>query len=83
MLRSGKSDIPWRNNHIFDLLVPETDIFNLTIGPWETNHPKLPTPRAGWSSEVVGDRVLVIGGESMAQTASHDEVKALSLRTLT
>jgi hypothetical protein len=70
-------------NHVFDLLVPETDIFDLASGQWETNHPKLPTPRAGCSSEVVGDQVLVIGGESMAQTASHHEVEALSMRTLT
>lgn len=70
-------------NQMFDLLVPETDIFNLASGRWETNHPLLPTPRAGDSVEVFGDRVLVIGGESMAHTNSHSEVEALSLRTLT
>jgi hypothetical protein len=70
-------------NKVFDLLVPETDIFDLASGQWETNHPKLPTPRAGCSVEVVGDSVLVIGGESMAQTTAHNEVEALSLRTLT
>jgi N-acetylneuraminic acid mutarotase len=67
---------------VFDLVVPEVDIFDLASGQWETNHPKLPTPRAGDSVEVVGDSVLVIGGESMTQTNAHNEVEALNLRTL-
>jgi N-acetylneuraminic acid mutarotase len=72
-----------QTNHVFDLLVPEIDIFDLASGKWETSHPKIPTPRAGCSSEVVDDRVLIIGGESMAHTAAHNEVEALSMRTLT
>ncbi len=68
---------------VFDLVVPEVDIFDLGSGQWEKNDLKLPTPRAGATCEVVGDRVLVIGGESMKQVGSHQEVEALSMRTLT
>lgn len=68
---------------VFDLLVPETDVFDLAGGRWETDYPNLRTPRAGGSTEVVGDQVLVIGGESMSQTNAHNEVEALSLSTLT
>ncbi len=61
---------------LFDLVVPEVDVFDIDTGTWSTLPQNLPTPRAGNSTRAVGCQVLVLGGESMAQGRAHDEVEA-------
>jgi N-acetylneuraminic acid mutarotase len=68
-------------NKVFDLLVPEVDVFDLAAGHWTTLPNNLPTPRAGGMVVARDGKVIVIGGESMKQSAAHNEVEALTLAT--
>lgn len=63
---------------LFNLLVPETDIYDIKTRTWTTLPPALniPTPRAGTSSVAVNNHLLVIGGESHNQSTAHNEVEA-------
>jgi hypothetical protein len=61
---------------LFDLVIPEVDVFDIATGTWSTLPEDLPTPRAGNSTLAVDCRVIVAGGESMAQGRAHDEMEA-------
>lgn len=63
-------------NQLFDLVVPEVDVYDLASGKWDTLPEDLPTPRAGNSTATIGNDVVVAGGESMAQKQAHSEVEA-------
>ena len=64
-----------------DGTVPEVDVYNFALGTWTTLANNLPTPRAGAMVAVVGNELLVIGGESEVQSEAHSEVEALNLIT--
>lgn len=66
----------------FAATVPEVDVYDFASGTWSTLPPSgnLPTERAGTATVVVDDELLVIGGESAAQTEGHSEVEALDVR---
>lgn len=68
---------------LFDLTVPEVDIFDPASGTWSTlpAEGNIPTPSAGSMSIGVGPLLLVGGGESMAQGTAHNEVESLDTRT--
>lgn len=68
---------------VFDLTIPEVDVYDFATNAWSTLPPtsNLPTQRAGATTVVIGSELLVIGGESMAQTAAHADVQALDTRT--
>ncbi len=71
-------------NQVFNLLVPEVDVFDFATRTWSTLPAatgNLPTPRAGCMARAVGPFLLVAGGESMAQKESHAQVEALDTRT--
>ncbi len=61
---------------VFDLVVPEVDVYDIAAGKWSVLAEPLPTPRAGNSTLAVGDDIVVAGGESMAQQNAHAEVEA-------
>jgi hypothetical protein len=61
---------------VFDLTVGPVDVFDFRSGKWSTLVQDLPTPRAGAMNAIAGKRLLVIGGESMAQPQAHAEVEA-------
>lgn len=61
---------------VFDLVVPEVDVYDLKTGIWSVLKENLPTPRAGNSTAAIGDDVVVAGGESMSQKEAHSEVEA-------
>jgi xylan 1,4-beta-xylosidase len=65
-------------NQVFDLTIPEVDVFDFSKGNWSTLPSKsnLPTPRAGASAVAVGPDLIIVGGESMLQSAAHTEVEA-------
>jgi N-acetylneuraminic acid mutarotase len=67
--------------HVFDLTIGEVDVYDLATGTWTTLERRLPTPRAGNTAILVGQEILVIGGESGAQEVAHDEVEALDVET--
>ncbi|MCB0008195.1 MAG: PKD domain-containing protein, partial [Anaerolineales bacterium] len=59
--------------------VPQVDVYDFILGNWTTLPNNLPTPRAAASLAVLGDELLVIGGESDVQSEAHSEVEALNL----
>ncbi len=59
---------------VFHLLVPEVDVFDFKTGRWATLAGPLPTPRAGIATIVIDGRLIIAGGESMAQPTAHGEV---------
>ena len=64
-------------NQVFDLTIPEVDVYDFSKRSWSTLPPKsnLPTLRAGASAVAVGSELIVVGGESMSHLAGHTEVE--------
>lgn len=65
-------------NQVFDLTVPEIDVFDFSKSAWTTLPIKdnIPTLRAGASTVIVGQSLVVVGGESTRQLPAHTEVEA-------
>ncbi|VGO17184.1 hypothetical protein PDESU_05779 [Pontiella desulfatans] len=63
-------------NQVFDLTVPEVDVYDIKSGAWSVLKDDLPTPRAGNSTATIGQDIVVAGGESMTQKEAHAEVEA-------
>lgn len=61
---------------LFDLTVPEVDVYDIPSATWSTLKDNLPTPRAGNSTAAIGKDIVVAGGESMAHKEAHNEVEA-------
>lgn len=71
---------------VFDLTVPETDVFDIAAGTWSTLPAatgNIPTQRAGSMSFALGPLLLVGGGESLnqPQDLAHNQIEALDTRT--
>lgn len=66
--------------HVFDLTVPYVDVYDFNTGKWKTLNTMIPTERAGASTIVVGDEIIVIGGESK-QPLAHNECEAYNPET--
>ena len=68
----------------YNLTVPQVDVYDFTTSLWSTLPvaSNLPTPRAGASTVVLGNEILVIGGESTQATA-HVQTEALDVVTNT
>lgn len=68
----------------FELTVPEIDIYDIESDTWTTldERRNIPTERAGTTTVLYEDQLLVIGGESSSQQSAHDHVEALNLSTL-
>lgn len=64
----------------FALTIPEVDVYDFSTDEWAPLSPSgdLPTERAGSTSVSIGKYLIVIGGESAAQTAAHAEVEAFN-----
>ncbi|MEK6481684.1 malectin domain-containing carbohydrate-binding protein [Catalinimonas sp. 4WD22] len=69
----------------FSITVPEVDVFDFETGTWSTlpSGSNIPTQRAGSTTAVLGEELIVIGGESVAQSAAHKETEALNINTQT
>jgi len=67
---------------VFDLTIPEVDVYDLKDGTWSTLpvESNLPTPRAGCFAFRMGDELLIAGGESQQPTA-HDRIEALDTKS--
>lgn len=61
----------------FELTIPEVDVYDFSTGKWSILPPSgnLPTERAGTTAITVGDKLIVIGGESGSQEAAHSEAE--------
>ncbi len=58
-------------NEVFNLTIPEVDVFDFDAGTWQTlpRQSNIPTERAGTAAVGVGSELVVIGGENMAPKA--------------
>lgn len=67
----------------FELTIPEVDVYDFSAGEWTPLPPSgdLPTERAGSTSLSVDHYLIVLGGESAAQTDAHAEVEAFNTKT--
>lgn len=61
--------------------IGEVDVFDLASNTWSTLPDTLPTHRAGNAAIVLGEDILVVGGESKDQVHAHSEVEALAVAT--
>lgn len=73
-----------RTGQVLDLTIPEVDVYDLATGTWTVlpAAANLPTPRAGTAAVRLGEEVVVLGGESVAQQAAHAEVETLDLEAM-
>jgi hypothetical protein len=69
---------------VFDLTVPEVDVYDFNAGTWSTlpSGSNLPTPRAGAGTVLLGNEIIVMGGES-PQPAAFKTTEALDLSSFT
>lgn len=65
-------------NHVLDQTIPEVDVYDFATGKWKSlpSGANIPTLRAGTTSLVKGDQLIVMGGESGTQIPAHSEVEA-------
>ena len=69
-----------KTKQVFQLTVPQVDIYDISSNSWRTLDQPLPTPRAGCFAVAVGDHVVIAGGESGTQGEAHYEVEAFDLQ---
>ncbi len=71
-------------NQVFALTIPEVDVYDFATSQWYTlpASSNLPTPRAGACTAVLGDEVIVVGGETNV-LAANKENEALNVITNT
>jgi N-acetylneuraminic acid mutarotase len=77
IIAAGGRQTNAEKKHVFDLTVPEVDVYDIATGKWTTLEKPIPTQRAGAPTVVRDGRVIVIGGESNRPMA-HAEVEALT-----
>ena len=67
-----------KTGHVMDRVIKEVDVYDFASNTW-TSFPEskyLPTLRAGNTTLVIGDRLILLGGESTAHVHAHEEVEA-------
>ena len=69
------------NENVFANTIAEVDVYDVATNQWTTLSAPLPTQRAGTFNAVLGDELIVMGGESLAQSTAHQETEALNTIT--
>jgi len=80
---AGGRNSSYATNQTFHLTIPQVDIYDIKTDSW-TSLPQKNTvkiPRAGASSVILGDDLILIGGESMLQKNAHNQVDAFNIKT--
>lgn len=72
-----------KTGHVFDLTIPEVDIYDFKTGQWSSPDCDLPTMRAGCTTVAYKNYIIVLGGESHQQQDAHSQVQALNTKTMT
>ncbi len=82
---AGGRNTSQKTNHVMDQTISEVDVYDFRSGTWSTLPPDqhLPTQRAGTTVVTLGDRLVVMGGESGDQVSAHDEVEAFDVHKRT
>lgn len=81
----GRDSNAGADGDVFDDSVREIDVYDIASNTWSTlpAAAQLPTARAGAPTAIVGNELIVAGGESGSQATAHAQVEALDLTTLT
>ncbi len=66
---------------VFQLTIPEVDVFDFKTGQWSTMDSHVPTQRAGCMAVCIKDKIVFTGGESVSQETAHNEVECLDTKT--
>jgi len=69
------ADNPFKNT------IGEVDVYDFATSKWSTIKDPIPTKRAGNFNLLLGDEILVFGGESFTQEPAHSEVEALNVQS--
>jgi N-acetylneuraminic acid mutarotase len=82
---AGGRNSSFANNQTFELTIPQVDVYDIASDTWSTVPEKnnLPTMRAGTSAVFLGDNLVVIGGESIAQNEAHNTIEAYNIKSKT
>jgi N-acetylneuraminic acid mutarotase len=74
-----------KTEQVFQLTISEVDVFDFVTQQWTTLPPNknIPTQRAGCTAIALGERILIIGGESGTQEAAHNQCEAFDTHTQT
>jgi hypothetical protein len=68
-------------NQVFDLTIPQVDVYDFTANRWSTLADGIPTQRGAPATAVLNGELVLIGGESGTQVAAHRETEALNPTT--
>ncbi len=64
-----------KNGQVFASTIPEIDVYTIETDQWETLETCFPTPRAGASTVIWNNKIVLIGGESENSKLAHNEVE--------
>lgn len=80
----GGRNSSFATQQTFELTIPEVDVYDIRKNAWHTlvETANLPTQRAGTSTVLYENQLILIGGESSTQELAHTEVEALNLTTM-
>ncbi|PSR52891.1 hypothetical protein AHMF7605_04800 [Adhaeribacter arboris] len=72
-------------NQTFTLTVPQVDVYDFATNKWASlpSSSNIPTQRAGTASAVLGEELIIIGGESGSHSTAHKHTEALNVSTKT
>lgn len=75
---AGGRNTSAKTKQVMNQVIAAVDVYDFNTGKWSTlpSSAHLPTLRAGTTSIVQGDRLIVMGGESSSQVPAHSEVEA-------
>jgi N-acetylneuraminic acid mutarotase len=65
-------------NTAINATLAANDVFNFSTGTWSSNRAPLPTKRGGFAAAVLGDEILIIGGEGGGKTFATVEAYDVS-----
>ncbi|MCG8305907.1 MAG: galactose oxidase [Cytophagales bacterium] len=67
-------------DQVFDLTIPQIDVYDLKSNSWSTLQKEIHIPRAGASVALLKNEVFIIGGESMFDKTAHNEIEIWNLK---
>ncbi len=80
---AGGRNTSAKTEQTMELTIPEVDVFDFSTNEWVTLEKLLPTERAGTTSVIADNKLIVIGGESGSQVPGHDEVEVWNTESKT
>ena len=67
-------------NQVFDLTIPQIDVYDIKLNSWSTLKKEIHIARAGASVALLKNEIFIIGGESMFTNEAHNEIEIWNLK---